>query len=586
MATDDSYQAVVPRDRLRDETPVVEQAGGRSIAFFAHDDRVYAVDNRCPHMGFPLSEGTVEDGLLTCHWHHARFELACGDTLDPWADDVQTFPVDVRDGTVFVDPDPEPDVPPATHWRNRLADSLQQNLDLVAAKAVIHLDDLGDGFETPLSTALDFGVTYRSMGWGRGLTTLGAMANLYDDVAHDEKRRAMYVGVTAVADDCAGEPPRFTQYELGNDALSKARLKSWFRETCEVRDSDGAQRCLRTAASVLPPADVVEILLAAATDHLYLNASHTLDFVNKAVETLDHVGWDRADDVLASTVDQFTDATRSEERSQWRQPVDVAQLCFDAHDALPGLVAAGEGRTWDRPDDFVETLLQADPEAIVDALRDAIRSGATAEQLTRAVALAATRRVAQFGTSNEFSDWNTVHHTFSYANAAHALAARTDATEAFRPCFDGAMSVYLDRFLNSPPAPLPDPGESDRDPASVREDLLGTFDEQGRVDDAGALVSEHFDAGGTVTALQRTLAEGLLREDAGFHELQHLEAAIRQTEHAATPAERRLSLVAAARYLAAHFPTRRERNQTFDIAHRLFRGEKLHGSGATPDRTS
>jgi len=585
MATDESYQAVVPQDRLRNETPVVEQVGGRSIAFFAHDDRVYAVDNRCPHMGFPLSEGTVDDGLLTCHWHHARFELACGDTLDPWADDVQTFPVEVRDGTVFVDPDPEPDVPPATHWRNRLADSLQQNLDLVAAKAVIHLDDLGEGFETPLSTALDFGITYRSMGWGRGLTTLGAMANLYDDVAHDEKLRAMYVGVTAVADDCADEPPPFPQYELGNDDLSKSRLKSWFRETCEVRDSDGAQRCLRTAASVLPPVDVVEILLAAATDHLYLNASHTLDFVNKAVETLDHVGWDRADDVLASTVDQFTDATRSEERSQWRQPVDVAQLCFDAHRALPDLVAAGEGQTWDRPDDFVETLLQADPEAIVDALRDAIRSGATAEQLTRAVALAATRRVAQFGTSNEFSDWNTVHHTFSYANAAHALAARTDATEAFRPCFDGAMSVYLDRFLNSPPAPLPEPGESDRDPASIREDLLGTFDEQGRVDDAGALVSEHFDAGGTVTALQRTLAEGLLREDAGFHELQHLEAAIRQTEHAATPAERRLSLVATARYLAAHFPTRRERNQTFDIARRLFRGEKLHGSGATPDRT-
>ncbi|GCF13128.1 hypothetical protein Harman_10630 [Haloarcula mannanilytica] len=584
MATDDSYQAVAPLDRLREETPVVEQVGGRSIAFFAHDDSVYAVDNRCPHMGFPLSEGTVDDGLLTCHWHHARFELACGDTLDPWADDVQTFPVAVRDGTVFVDPDPDPDVPPATHWRNRLADSLQQNLDLVAAKAVIHLDDLGEGFETPLSTALDFGVTYRSMGWGRGLTTLGAMANLYDDVAHDEKLRAMYVGVTAVADDCAGEPPRFPQYELGNDALSKSRLKSWFCETCEVRDSDGAQRCLRTAASVLPPADVVEILLAAATDHLYLNASHTLDFVNKAVETLDHVGWDRADDVLASTVDQFTDAVRSEERSQWRQPVDVAQLCFDAHGALPDLVAAGEGRTWDRPDDFVETLLQADPEAIVDALQDAIRSGATAEQLTRAVALAATRRVAQFGTSNEFSDWNTVHHTFSYANAAHALAARTDAVEAYRPCFDGAMSVYLGRFLNSPPAPLPDPGESDRDPAAIREDLLGTFDEQGRVGDAGALVREHFDAGGTVKALQRTLAKGLLREDAGFHELQHLEAAVRQAEFAATTAERRLSLVAAARYLAAHFPTRRERNQTFDIARRLFRGEKLHGSEATPDR--
>ncbi|WP_254273842.1 Rieske (2Fe-2S) protein [Haloarcula marina] len=577
MATADASHELFPLADLTENSPQVVQVDGHSIAVFHHEDRVYAVDNRCPHMGFPLSKGTVDDGLLTCHWHHARFELACGDTLDPWADDVQTFPVEVRDGVVYVDPDPDPDVPPETHWRNRLADAMQENISLVAAKAVINLDALGDGFSTPLRTAVDFGTKYRASGWGSGLTTLGAMANLYGDVAHDEKLRAMYVGVTEVAADCAGEPPRFDQYELRNDDLSKARLKSWFRETCEVRDGDGAERCLRTAAAVLPPEDVVEILLAAATDHLYMNASHTLDFVNKAVETLDHVGWEAAPDVLASTVDQFTDAARSEESSQWRQPIDVAALCFDAHDALPDLVAAGEGQEWTRPDDFVETLLADDPHAVVDALRDAIRQGATAEQLTRAVALAATRRVAQFATSNEFGDWNTVHHTLSYANAAHAMAARTDAIEAYKPCFDGAISVYLDRFLNTPAAPRPEPTPSDRDPATIRADLLATFDEQGRVNEAGRLVSEHFDAEGDVDALKQALGEGLLREDAGFHELQHLEAAFRQARFAEDDAERRLPLIAAARYLSAHFPTRREREQTFSIAHRLFRGEAIHG---------
>ncbi|GGN85879.1 Rieske (2Fe-2S) protein [Haloarcula pellucida] len=577
MATEDAYRELFPLAHLAENSPQLAQVGGRSIALFHHEGTVYAVDNRCPHMGFPLSKGTVDDGLLTCHWHHARFELACGDTLDPWADDVQTFPVEIRDGDVYVHPDPEPDVPPETHWRNRLADAMQENIDLVAAKAVINVDDLGEGFTTPLETAVDFGTTYRSMGWGRGLTTLGAMANLYDDVAHDEKLRAMYVGVTEVADDCSGEPPRFDQYELSNRDLSKARLKSWFRETCEVRDDDGAERCLRTAAAVLPREDVIEMLLAAATDHLYMNAGHTLDFVNKAVETLDHVGWAHAEDVLASTVDQFTDASRSEELSQWRQPIDVAALCFDAHDALPDLVAAGEGREWDRPDDFVETLLADDPETVLDALRNAIREGATAEQVTRAVALAAARRVAQFATSNEFSDWNTVHHTFSYANAAHALAARTDAIDAYRPCFDGAMSVYLDRFLNTPAAPIPAPGESDRDPEAIRDALLATFDEQGRVNEAGALVSEYFDAGGDVDALKQALGEGLLREDAGFHELQNVEAAFRQVAFAESNDERRLPLIATARYLAAHFPTRREREQTFTIAHRLFRGESIHG---------
>jgi hypothetical protein len=310
-----------------------------------------------------------------------------------------------------------------------------------------------------------------------------------------------------------------------------------------------------------------------------MNASHTLDFVNKSFETLDHPGWEHAEDVLGSVVPQITDASRAEETAAWRQPVDVAELCFEAYESLDDLVDAGEGKQWERPDGFVDTLLDDDPEAIVDALGDAIREGATSEQLSRAVALAATRRVAQFATSNEFSDWNTVHHTFSYANAASQLARRTDAAEVYRACFDGAMSVYLDRFLNQPAAPIPDVGDggTTANPAAIRERLLGTFDEQGRVDDAGRLVDEHFEAGGDPDDLKRALGEGLLREDAGFHVLQNVEAAFRQFDAAETGSEGRLPLIATARYLAAYTPTRREREQTFTIARRLHRGEAIHG---------
>jgi hypothetical protein len=549
-------------------------------------------------MGFPLSEGSVEDGILTCHWHHARFELEQGDTFDIWADDVQTYPVEVRDGQVFVHPDPEPDVPPATHWRNRLADGLQENLSLVMAKAVIGLDEEGEGFGTPLETAVNFGTKYRDMGWGRGLTTLGCTANLYDEVGGRDKRRAMFLGVREVADETAGEPPRFGQYAFDARDVSKARLKSWFRENCEVRDGNGAERVLLTALANLPREDVAEMLFAAATDHLYMNAGHTLDFLNKAFETLEHVGWEEhADAVLASVIPQITGGTRSEELSSWRNPIDVAELCFDAADLLPDLVAAGEGKEWSRPEGFVETLLADDPEASLDALTDAIREGATQTQLADAVARAATRRVAYFATSNEFSDWDTAHHTLTYANAVHRATAKTDATELYRACFDGAISVYLDRFLNTPPAPVPEPGDGDasRDPADVREDLLSCLDEQGEVDRAGRLVNEHFDAGGDPADLKRTLGRGLLREDADFHTIQNVEAGFQRfdavEQSSTSPAsharqdvvdaadderDRRLALVAPARYLAAHTPTRREAEQTFGIATRLHRGERLH----------
>ncbi|MFC7235842.1 Rieske (2Fe-2S) protein [Halosegnis marinus] len=604
-----STERMVPVASLSDLADAghdVVQEDGRAVALFHHEGEVYAVDNRCPHMGFPLSEGTVEEGVLTCHWHHARFELAAGDTFDPWADDVQTFPTEVRDGEVYLDPDPPRDVSEAVHWRNRLADGLNENLSLVMAKAVIGLDDEGEAFHTPVETAVNFGTKYRAGGWGSGLTTLGCTALLADHVGGRDTRRAMFLGVRETADDCAGEPPRFRQYAFDNPDLPKERLESWFRDSVEVRDADGAERCLLTAVACLDPTEVADIVFAAATDSLYLDSGHTLDFLNTAFATLDRIGWagarsvpderaganatrERGDvsaeesnaaKVLASTVDRLTDATRSEELSSWRDPIDVAGLCFDAHDRLDDCVAAGEGRTWDEPDGFLDTLLGDDPEAIVDALTGAIREGATRTELADAVVRAATRRVAWFATNNEFGDWNTVHHTFSYANAVYEATKRADTDLLYRGCFDAAVSVYLDRFLNSPRAPTPEPGDSERDPAAIREELLDCFDRQGQVNRAADLVSEHFDAGGDPADLKRTMGRGLLREDAGFHTVQNVTWGFERfdalTARDAPDAERRLALVAPARYMAAHFPTRRSNEQTFSIATRLHRGERLH----------
>lgn len=57
---------------------------------------------RCPHISCPPDRGSVEDGILTGHWHHARFDLESGCTFDLWADDTPTCPVKVREGEVWV----------------------------------------------------------------------------------------------------------------------------------------------------------------------------------------------------------------------------------------------------------------------------------------------------------------------------------------------------------------------------------------------------------------------------------------------------------------------------------------------------
>ena len=130
---------------------------------FWHEERPWAVDNRCPHMGFPLSRGTVCDGLLTCHWHHARFDLASGGTLDPFADDVRAYPAVVQDGEVSSTSARRAATAPA-HWRGRLEQGLEDDLSLVLAKATLALLA---GWDRPARDRPDRGALRRALPRGR-----------------------------------------------------------------------------------------------------------------------------------------------------------------------------------------------------------------------------------------------------------------------------------------------------------------------------------------------------------------------------------------------------------------------------------
>src|SRR5437870_5588270 len=98
------FTRVASLEDLKSKSLKVVQVDGQTIGLFYADGNVYAVDNRCPHMGFPLDRGTVEDGILTCHWHHAKFDLCSGGTFDPWADDVRAYPVEIRGDEVWLNP--------------------------------------------------------------------------------------------------------------------------------------------------------------------------------------------------------------------------------------------------------------------------------------------------------------------------------------------------------------------------------------------------------------------------------------------------------------------------------------------------
>lgn len=107
------------------------------------------------------------------------------------------------------------------------------------------------------------------------------------------------------------------------------------------------------------------------------------------------------------------------------------------------------------------------------------------------------------------------------------------------------------------------------------DDLTDLFNRQQQVNQAGAGVAAYLYHEGNPDRLLALLGHLLLREDRDFHTIQCVEAAFQQYALLRGRPESVYVLVAAARYLAAHAPTMRAQGQTYQIAHRLARGEHL-----------
>jgi nitrite reductase/ring-hydroxylating ferredoxin subunit len=565
---------------LREAGRLVVHLDRHTLCLFAEDGEVYAVDNRCPHMGFPLHRGTVCDGILTCHWHHARFDLSTGGTFDQWADNLRRFPVQLRGDDVLVDLSAPDD--PVAHHHKRLSDGLERNIPLVLAKATIALlENDPTGIDT-FRAALDFGVKRRGGGWFRGLTTLACYMNLLPRLEPAERAAALYQGLADVAVDSADGPPRFPLDALPGAPATPARIVGWFRRFVDVRDAEGAERALVSAVRAgASPRELADMLFAAATDHRYLDRGHTLDFVNKALEALDIVGWDSAEAVLPSLPVQLAQAERMEEANAWRNPVDIVALLDDAFDRLPAALTRGASRSgeWPHRAALIESVLADDAAASIEALLEALADGATEVEVASAVSAAAAIRIARFPTSNEFGDWDIALHTFTFANAVEQGLRRSPTAELARGIFDAAMSVHLDRFLNVPAVKLPT-GDPAADPDALVEELSRLFDRQQQVDRAGELVASFLASGGDPGRLVAVLGAALARENRNFHTIQCVEAAVRQHELLAATDDGVIVLIGAARFLAAHASTTRSERQTFEIARRLHRGERLYEDAA------
>ena len=550
----------------------------RRIAVFADGDAVYAVENNCPHMGFPLDRGSVRDGMLTCHWHQARFDLRSGCTFDLWADDVPRHETWIENGVVYVRGESQT-AHDEEHHRARLQRGMEQNIGLVQAKSILAL--LSD--DASVARLVKSAVAFASVNlpqFSEGLTRLACVARLYPLLTRETAYQGLYYAIRAIADEASTSPPRRARMPL-LEPHDLATLKGWLKQWVQTRHRDGAERTALTGLRELSPAQNAELIFAAATERLYANGGHELESCNKVFELIELLGAAEAPQLVPLLIPGLTEARGREESTNWHHPVELVAPLRALEQRLPTVLDRPDNSAWAPSPALTDLILGDDPLATIAGLEQALRNGAPALLIARHVAYAAALRLARFATSNEVTDWFNPQHTFIYCNGTYQAVRRAPVPDVVRGIFHGAMAVYMDRYLNVPPAQLPGERRTRDDlpgtGAAVLRALLNELDQRTNIERAADLVSGYLASGLPFAELIDTLTFATVREDLDFHSLQVLEAGVNQCgawgEDGHT--QREHILVGVTRNLAAHCPTRRAGQQTALIAARLHRGEKM-----------
>jgi len=575
------WLTVGPADSLKADQPVVIKGGDRPILVFRDGDAVRAVDNRCPHMGFPLSKGTIDGGLVTCYWHHARFDGESGCAFDLFADDVPAFDTKVEAGTIYVASQPRRR-PTTDHYAARLERGLEQNIDIILAKSVIGLLECGATIESITQRLAAFG-SRNHEAWGPGMVTVTIAANLWPYLNPDTRIHLLSDAARRLAQDCQNRPSRRDRHPLeGNEATLK-RLRDWLQQWVQVRHRDGAERTALTVNEAYGLEGLNHVLLEMAHERPFADQGHLLDFINKLLELLGQTDAAMARDLVPLVVPELTAARGAEERSAWRSPIDLIALIHEAESAMRGMETPPGGQGSALPENFGDRLLSDDPKGIMRELVRALESGCDPAAIARELAHAAALRLAHFPESNDIADWFNPVHTFHFTNAVHQGLLRAGQSDfgALRGLASGAMAVYLDRFLNIPEAKLPGARQEletlPSDAEALLAGIMNRLDAAPTAMEAPTWVVRYLRCGHPEPALIDRLTMATLREDLDFHKIQCLEAAVRQASYwPEGSVEREHLYTGATRHLAAHCPTRRSRSKMTRIAIRLQRGELIH----------
>lgn len=371
---------------------------GKQVLLIASAGQIFAVANRCPHEGYPLSEGTEgPDCILTCNWHNWKFDLKTGAAL-VGRDPVRTYAVELRGGEIFIDLAE----PQAEAQRERalkgLSDAIRYNDRSWMAREAARLERAGfDG-----RMAVTHALRDRNDRFEYGMTHAHAAAADWLALAERapgdaERLTALLEPIGHVAWDTLGAR-RYPYGDEKRDWDARAFLDAIENE----READAVALLRGALAGGVARDAVLKTLGRAALAH-YADFGHSAIYALKSGQLIDRLGREAAEPVLLSLVRSIVAATREERVPEFRG-YDKALAAWD-----------GKGDAAARAEDFVGLSIDG-------ALKRTLASsGRPVREIYDALLGAAAWNLLHFDTAVDAATGNAIADNVSWLDFTHAL---------------------------------------------------------------------------------------------------------------------------------------------------------------------
>jgi nitrite reductase/ring-hydroxylating ferredoxin subunit len=309
-----NWQRAIPLAELEPQAVKMLRIDGRQIALFNTGDAIRACDNRCPHEGYPLSEGSLSpDCILTCNWHNWKFNLETGDNLYG-GDRLRTYPVEIRGGEIWVDLTELP-------WAQRYAaisKSLREAFDDYSydrmAREIARLLRLGADPRDVLRMAIDWSWQRLEFGWTHAYAGMADWITLYHE--HSHNRELGLVCLVEAVSHVSYDVLREQEYPYSDEAT--VFEESAFVASIEAEDENAAVAAIRGGIrNGLEFSDFEAALTRAALLH-YNDFGHALIYVTKAESLVAELGNTVMEPLLIALVREFVYASREDRIPEFR----------------------------------------------------------------------------------------------------------------------------------------------------------------------------------------------------------------------------------------------------------------------------